>query len=68
VVAAHFHHDEIEEMVKTHEGLTSNQRITQWALCLTEVVKGLGDEKIAEYAVLAEQWNKSGPPKEVRMR
>jgi hypothetical protein len=68
LVINHTFHDKIEEMVNQLGPLDPRERITQWAIALSEVCKSLDDAEVARYGVIAEKWNKEGPPKDIQRK
>jgi hypothetical protein len=68
LVAAHFFHDKVEEAVNKLGPLDPHKRIAKWAVALSEVIKDLAPEELAKFRVLADKWNKEGPPKDVRRK
>ena len=67
LVAAHFHKKEIDETLEKEFGdLAPNQRIAKWANILTGIMSELDSVTLNRYSVLAENWKKEGPPREIQ--
>jgi len=59
-------HAEIAEAV-TASGITDpHLRIATWSKTVTEMYNSLSEEERAQYTITAEQWNKNGPPLEIK--
>ena len=68
MVVDHLFHDEVEARVVKLAPSSANW-IGTWQESVSAVLGRLADEgKLAEYSLIAENWNKNGPPKEVQVR
>jgi len=68
LVVDHFFHDEVAAMV-AKIGPTTADFIGTWQSSVSRVMDRLeGEKKLSEYTLVADNWNKHGPPKEIQMR
>lgn len=68
LVVDHFFHEEIERAV-AKVGPSSSEWIGAWQTALTSVVDRLEQEKkLTDYQMMAEKWNTTGPPEDIKKR
>jgi hypothetical protein len=68
LVVGHIFHEKIKEEVEKYDPLPPKQRITRWAIELTNVINGLSEDELKKYALVAEKWKAEGPPEEIKRR
>jgi hypothetical protein len=61
-------HDQIEEAVVASGISDPHHRIAAWSKTVTRMFNSLSEEERAQYTITAEQWNKEGPPLELKRR
>lgn len=66
LVVAHKFHDEIENTVAACGITDPHARIAKWATTLSDKYNSLSEEEQNQCSILAERWNKEGPPAEVK--
>ena len=66
LVFDHQCHDKIEEAVAASGITDPHLRIAAWSKTVTDKYNNLPTEEKAQYVVIAEQWNKEGPPLELK--
>ena len=60
--------DEIEKRVDALGQFDPHVRITKWVSTVSQMMAELSPEELKKYQVLAEEWRKLGPPKELQRK